>query len=88
MPIKRGSSSHPKDKYYHLLQKEIQDRRKEDALRSACFTIDSYDRELRKAKGELRKAYECIGHLQQVSQRLYERLTNRVDQRSSATKKR
>lgn len=67
-PIKPGSPPPPKDMY--LLLKEFQAHLTQDALRSARATIDKYDRELRKIKGELRKAYELIGHLQHVSQQL------------------
>jgi hypothetical protein len=89
MPIKPGSPPPPKDK--HQLLKGLQENRIEDKLRSARVLIDNYERELRKTKGELRKAYECIGHLQQASQTIerfyqYEWLT--VGQCSLATKRR
>ena len=74
MPIKPGSPPPPKDKY--LLLQELQENRTQDALRSARATIDKYDRELRKTKGELRKAYELIGHLQHVSQQLKDSMSS------------
>jgi hypothetical protein len=65
MPIKPESPPPPKDKY-QLLQEEYD--RTQDLLKSTSGIVDEYDNELNKIKGELRKAYKCIGHLQHVSQ--------------------
>ena len=68
MPIKPGSPPPPTrkdcvgDRYHLRVLKELQDE-----LRSARVIISDYDRERRKTKEKLRKAYECIGQLQQVS---------------------
>lgn len=54
----------PKDKYQQLKEEY---NRIQDKLRQSHATIDNYERDLRKTKRELRKAYECIGDLQRVS---------------------
>ena len=66
MPIKPGSPPPPKESYQLL--KGAYDRVR-DELKRARVIIDNYDSELKKEKGELRKAYQRIGDLQQVSQR-------------------
>ena len=70
MPIKPGSPPPPgpKDKYPFILLLEAEYNQTRDELRSARVLIDNYDRELKKRKEELRKAYECIDHLMHVSQ--------------------
>ena len=65
MPIKPEITSHTKDKY-QLLKEEYD--RTQDLLKSTSGIVDEYDSELNRIKGELRKAYKCIGHLQHVSQ--------------------
>ena len=55
-----------KDKYQLLKEEYLRTR---DELRRARVIIDNRVCELRKRKEDLRKAYQCIGHLQKVSQR-------------------
>ena len=65
MPIKPEITT-PTEEKYQLLKEEYD--RTQDLLKSTSGIVDEYDSELNKIKGELRKAYKCIGHLQHVSQ--------------------